>query len=95
MARQTAATRARTLLWVYRQYIGMSYIALALQAWIYIAIYWTRSVDLDPAQQLWKLLGKRCQMGHDFMFFTLYKSITKHFTFTFSILYLSATDSVP
>ena len=28
-------TRAGTLLWVYRQYIAMPYIALARQAWIY------------------------------------------------------------
>ena len=30
--------RAGTLLWVYRQYIGMPYIALAQQAWIYCNI---------------------------------------------------------
>ena len=30
--------RAGTLLWVYRQYIAMPYIALAWQAWIYCII---------------------------------------------------------
>ena len=43
--------RAGSLLRVYRQYMGMPYIALARQAWRYIAIYWTQDTQ-DTRQSL-------------------------------------------
>ena len=49
-------TRAGTLLWVYRQYIAMTYIALARQAWIYRNISESLGTLLWMRNELWSVL---------------------------------------
>ena len=50
---ESIVTSAGHLLWIYRQLIGMSYIALARQAWTYRNVLDTR-IELDPAEDVWK-----------------------------------------
>ena len=51
------SSRAGTLLWVYRQYIGRPYIALARQVCQYIAIYRTHSAHFYELRINYEDLG--------------------------------------